>query len=69
MHHSLLASATLALLAHASTGMAPLLPPPVTQRPARPGASRRYAGSVSINYSARAARSHRGKPAGYVKAY
>lgn len=34
-----------------------------------PRAPRRSTGQVSRNYAARAARSHAGKPAGYVKAY
>lgn len=58
------------LAAWAATMMAAgAVPPALTTVQPTPRAPRRSTGQVSRNYAARAARSHAGKPAGYVKAY
>jgi hypothetical protein len=61
-------ASTLALGLLASVSAPPgLAPPAVTEGAPRRASKAR--GKGSINHAARAARSHAGKPAGYVKAY
>ena len=57
------------LLSAGLLSMVTAMPPAaLAAQPAAPRAHRHRSG-VSIDYAARAAKSHAGKPAGYVKAY
>jgi len=64
-----LVAALLAGATNVAFGALPGAPGEAAPTPARNSTGGRPRGQVSINHAARAARSHAGKPADYVKAY